>query len=74
MEIIYAREHVPQSIFLTGHRLYAFDEFAIKYGWRDNLVLRSEREYVTYEEVDIPIKCIFNYNEIIAVTDKLGGL
>lgn len=54
---------------LSSTTIYAFEEFAAHYGWGDELVLRNECEYETYEEVEVDVSG--DYSEIIKAADKI---
>ena len=59
---------------LSDTILYAFESFRNQYGWGDELVLRNEVEYSTYEEVIIHEEFISNgYNSVIEAANIMIG-
>jgi hypothetical protein len=60
---------------LSDTELYAFEQFSSNYGWGDELVLRNQHEYSSYEEYEVPaIEGRWHvgwYNDVIAEADKL---
>jgi hypothetical protein len=53
---------------LNSTEVYAFEDHT-RYGWGDDLVLRSQQEYSTYEEYETDV--VGDYNTVIAATNKL---